>query len=139
MSVLVSDLDSICILQTGKARNKISAMLSRRRDRQTPDLPKDRETPEGRGRQVPNPAMERDIHDLHARVVDMEIKHRHTAGAGDVSDSESENEAGHKGEEVTAEDAANERLIRAIARMGARAKMDIPVYEGNLDAEEILD
>jgi hypothetical protein len=30
-------------------------------------------------------------------------------------------------------------LIRAIARMGARAKMEIPVYEGNLDAEEILD
>jgi hypothetical protein len=30
-------------------------------------------------------------------------------------------------------------LIRAIARMGARAKMDIPVYEGNLDVEEILD
>jgi hypothetical protein len=23
--------------------------------------------------------------------------------------------------------------------MGARAKMDIPVYEGNLDAEELLD
>jgi hypothetical protein len=30
-------------------------------------------------------------------------------------------------------------LIRAIARMGARAKMDIPVYEGNLDAEELLE
>jgi hypothetical protein len=30
-------------------------------------------------------------------------------------------------------------LIRAIARMGAREKMDIPVYEENLDAEELLD
>jgi hypothetical protein len=30
-------------------------------------------------------------------------------------------------------------LIRAIARMGARAKMGIPVYEGNLDVEELLD
>jgi hypothetical protein len=30
-------------------------------------------------------------------------------------------------------------LIRDIARMGARAKMDIPFYEGNLDAEELLD
>jgi DNA-binding transcriptional regulator WhiA len=36
-------------------------------------------------------------------------------------------------------DAANERLIKAITRMGAKAKMDIPVYEGNLDAEELLD
>jgi hypothetical protein len=30
-------------------------------------------------------------------------------------------------------------LIRVVARMGARAKMDIPVYEGNLDVEELLD
>ena len=30
-------------------------------------------------------------------------------------------------------------MIRAIARMGARAKMDILVYEGTLDAEELLD
>jgi hypothetical protein len=37
------------------------------------------------------------------------------------------------------EDASNERLIGAIARMGAREKMDIPVYEGNMDAEELLD
>jgi hypothetical protein len=30
-------------------------------------------------------------------------------------------------------------LIRAIARMGEMEKMDILVYEGNLDAEELLD
>jgi hypothetical protein len=33
----------------------------------------------------------------------------------------------------------NEHLIKAIARMGAKEKMDIPVYEGNFDAEELLD
>jgi hypothetical protein len=33
------------------------------------------------------------------------------------------------------EDVVDERLFRAIARIGARAKMDIPVYEGNLDVE----
>jgi hypothetical protein len=63
---------------------------------------------------------------------------RRTVSAGDLSDSESEVEA-EREEEVAAEDASNERLIRAIARMGAREKMDIPVYEGNLDAEELLD
>jgi hypothetical protein len=47
-------------------------------------------------------------------------------------------EAEHE-EEVAVEDASNEHLIKAIARMGAREKMDILVYEGNLDAEEILD
>jgi hypothetical protein len=73
------------------------------------------------------------------RLVDVEIKQRRTAGVGDVSESESEDEAGHEGEEVAAEDAANERLIRAVARMSAREKMDIPVYEGNLDVEELLD
>jgi hypothetical protein len=68
----------------------------------------------------------------------METTQRLTTSARDLSDSESEVEAEHE-EEVVAEDASNERLIRAIARMGARAKMDIPVYEGNLDPEEFLD
>jgi hypothetical protein len=30
-------------------------------------------------------------------------------------------------------------LIKDIARIGARENMDNPVYEGNLDAEELLD
>jgi rubrerythrin len=68
----------------------------------------------------------------------MEIAQRHTTSEGDLSDSESEDEAEHE-EEVAAEDASNERLIRAIARMVAREKMDIPIYEGNLDVEELLD
>jgi hypothetical protein len=68
----------------------------------------------------------------------METTQRHTVSAGDLSDSESEIEAEYE-EEVTVEDASNECLIRAIARMGVREKMDIPVYEGNMDAEELLD
>jgi len=68
----------------------------------------------------------------------METAQRHTVSAGDLSDSESEIEAEHE-EEVAAKDASNERFIRAIARMGAIAKMDIPVYEGKLDSEELLD
>jgi hypothetical protein len=35
--------------------------------------------------------------------------------------------------------AADECLFRDVARIGARAKMEIPMYEGNLDVEEILD
>jgi hypothetical protein len=69
----------------------------------------------------------------------MEITQRHVVGAGDLSDSKSEDEAEHEGEEVAAEDASNERLLKSIARMGAREKMDIPVYEGNLDVEDLLD
>ena len=68
----------------------------------------------------------------------METVQRRTVSVGGLSDSKSEIEAEHE-EEVAAEDASNERLIRAIARMGARVKMEIPFYEGNLDAEELLD
>jgi hypothetical protein len=68
----------------------------------------------------------------------MEIAQRCRAGAGDISDFKVEEEAGHA-EEVTVEDASTKRLIKAIARMGAKVKMDIPVYEGSLDAEELLD
>ena len=73
-----------------------------------------------------DPTMEREMRDLRARLLDMEREQRHAVSAGDLSDSESEIEAEHE-EEVAAEDVANERLIRAIARMGARAKMDILV------------
>ena len=93
----------------------------------------------GRGRQVPNPAMEREMCDIRARLEDMETTQRCIVGVGDLSDFESENEVEHEEEEVSAEDSTNECLIRAIARMGAREKMDIPIYEGNLDAEELLD
>jgi hypothetical protein len=114
-------------------------MPPRRMDRQTPNPPEEREMPRRRGRQMTDPAMEREMRDLRARLEDMETAQRRTVSVGDLSDSESEIEAEHEGEEVAAEDVVNERLIRAIARMGAREKMDIPVYEGNLDVEELLD
>jgi hypothetical protein len=113
-------------------------MLPRRRDKKTLDPPEDREMSRRRGMQMIDPVMEREMHDLRARLEDMDTTQSHTVSAGDLSDSESEIEAEHE-EEVAAEDASNERLIRDIARMGARAKMDIPVYEGNLDAKELLD
>jgi hypothetical protein len=85
-----------------------------------------------------DPVMEREMFDLRARLEDMETAQRRTVSAGDLCDSESEIEVEHE-EELADKDASNEHLIRAIARMGARAKMDIPDYEGNLDAEELLD
>jgi hypothetical protein len=91
------------------------------------------------GRQMPDLAIEREMCDLRARLEDMETTQRCTVSAGDLSDSGSENEAKHEGEEVAVEDVANERLLRTVARMGAREKMDIPVYERNLDVEELLD
>jgi hypothetical protein len=34
---------------------------------------------------------------------------------------------------------AEERLLRVVAILGGRAKIEVPMYEGNLDAEELLD
>ena len=95
--------------------------------------------PRGRGREVQNPEVERDLHNLRARVVDMEIRQRHTTDVGDISESKNEYDAGHGEEEVTSADATNEHFLKVVARMGAKVKMDIPVYEGNLDVEELLD
>jgi hypothetical protein len=83
--------------------------------------------------------VEREMHELCARLDAMEIAQRCTVDAGDISEAESENEDGNEGEEVAVEDVADERLFRAVARIVARAKMDIPTYEGNLDVEEIID
>jgi hypothetical protein len=90
-----------------------------RRERQSPD-PEDREV-RRRGRPAGNPEMERKMRDLRARLEEMETTQRRGVGAGDLSDSEVEEEVGHE-EEVTAEDASTERLIKAISRMGAKGQ-----------------
>jgi hypothetical protein len=108
-----------------------------RRETQSPDL-EDRGNQRGRGRQAQNLEMERQIRDLQVRLEDMEAAQRRTTSVGDLSDSEGKVEAEQQGE-VAAEDAANERLIKAIAWMSSKTKMDIQAYEGNLDAEELLD
>jgi hypothetical protein len=97
-------------------------------------------------KRMPDLAVEREMRELCARIDAMETTQRQTVDARDVSEVESKNEAGDE-EEVVAEDAVEERLFRAteeclfrvVARIGAREKMDIPMYEGNLDVEEMLD
>ena len=90
-----------------------------RRERQSPDR-EDRDM-QRIGRHAGNPAgnaeMERQIQDLRARLEDMETTQRRGADAEEFSDPEIEEEAGHVEGEVTAEDAATERLIKAISRM----------------------
>jgi hypothetical protein len=108
-----------------------------RRERQSPDR-EDRDA-RRRGRPAGNAEMEREMRDLRARLEEMETTQRRGVGAAEFSDPEIEEEAGHAEEEVTAEDASTERLIRAISRMSSKTKMDIPVYEGSLNAEELLD
>jgi hypothetical protein len=130
---VVSERVSVCILQI---EGKEEFTMPPRRERQFLD-PEDRDV-RRRGRPVGNPEMERQIRDLRVRLEDMEATQRHIENAGDLSDSEGEAEAEEQGE-VAAEDVANERIIKAIARMSSKTKMNITVYEGIMDAEEILD
>jgi hypothetical protein len=95
--------------------------------------------PRRRDRPMPDPVVEREMRELRARLDSMEIAQRCTVNVGDISEAESENEDGNEGEEVAAEDAVDECLFRVVSRIGAREKMEIPMYEGNLDIEELLD
>jgi hypothetical protein len=86
-------------------------MPSRRRDRPMPDL-----------------VVEREMRELCARLDAIETSQRCLINVGDISEAKSENEAGNKGEEVADKDAVDERLFRAVVRIGAREKMEIPMY-----------
>jgi hypothetical protein len=112
--------------------------MSPRRGWQSPDPEGEREVSRERSSHEQNIEMEREIQNLHARMEDMEATQRRIANTGDLSDSEGEADAVLQGG-VAVEDASNERLIKAIARMSAKVRMDIPAYEGSLDAEELLD
>jgi hypothetical protein len=85
---------------------------------------------------VTNPTMEEEMRRLHARIYAMETAQRRAPDAGDISEAESEEV---EVEGAAGEDVAEECLLRVVVKMGAREKMEIPMYEGNLDVEELLD
>jgi hypothetical protein len=71
---------------------------------------------------MPDPAMEREMHDLRAKLEDMEIAQRRIVSAGDLSDSERENEVEHEGEEVTVEYVANKMFLRVCCNNGCKSQ-----------------
>jgi hypothetical protein len=81
----------------------------------------------------------REMRNLHARMEDMETSQRRKDDIGDISESKDEGDVGHREEEIPEEDAASEHLLKVVARMSTKVRIDILVYEENLDAEELLD
>jgi hypothetical protein len=65
-----------------------------------------------------------------------EIAQRRTPDVGDVSEAESEEE--EKGEENVAEYVAQDCLIKVVSKIGARARIEVLMYEDNLEVEELL-
>jgi hypothetical protein len=66
----------------------------------------------------------------------METTQRRAPDVGDVSNAENEK---LEVEEVVDEDVAEEHLLKEVIKLGATEKINIPMYEGNLDIEELLD
>jgi hypothetical protein len=121
VAVVVSEPRTTSLLFVAERKEYFSAMSPTRRDRPMPD-----------------PVVEREMCELRARLDAMDKVQRRTVNVGDISEAESENEAGNEGEEVAVKDVADECLFRVVARIGAREKMEISMYEGNLDVEELL-
>jgi hypothetical protein len=87
-----------------------------------------------------NQAVEMEMRELRARLEAMEATQRRVHDTRDVNDAKSEEAMGvNVFEEYVGEDVAEEFLLRAVVRLGVRAKIEVPMYEGNLDAEELLD
>jgi hypothetical protein len=85
---------------------------------------------------IENRAMEREVRELRARMDAMETTQRRAPDVGDVSDEKNEEV---EVEKVVAEDATEECFLKEVVKLGAREKIDVPMYEGNLDTEEFLD
>jgi hypothetical protein len=82
-----------------------------------------------------NAEMEEEMRWLRMILDAMEIAQRRAPDVGDVSEAESEEEEGKKN---VIEDVAQDRLIRVVSKIGARARIEVPTYEGNLEVKELL-
>jgi hypothetical protein len=76
------------------------------------------------------------MRELRTRLEVMEEMKIRTLVFEDVSDAERKEV---EVEEATGEDEAEERLLKVVVKLGARENMEVPMYDGNLDAQEILD
>jgi hypothetical protein len=88
------------------------------------------------GPPIENRVVGREVRDLCARLEVMEEIQRRTYATRDLSDAESEE---IEFEEAIGEAAGNKRFLKVVMKLGAREKIDVPMYEGNLDVEELLD
>jgi hypothetical protein len=85
---------------------------------------------------ISNHIIEREMRDICTRLELMEAVQRRAPNSGDISDAESEE---IEVEENAGENVVEEHLLREVVKLGARVNIDIPMYEGNLDVEELLD
>jgi hypothetical protein len=81
-------------------------------------------------RRIENEEMGEEMRQLRMRLDDMETTQRRAPDAGDIS--EEKNEDLEEGGVVEGEP-PEEPLLRYVSRIGTREKIEVPMYEGNLE------
>jgi hypothetical protein len=89
-----------------------------------------------RERSVVNAAMEEETRQLCARLESMETTQRRAPKFGDLIKTENEYV---EVEEVVGEQEAKGKYLRVVVKMGTREKIEVMIYEGDLNVEELLD
>lgn len=88
-----------------------------------------------RGRPEPNAILLEEVQILHARMETIETAQRRAPDEGAESSSE---ESATNVEEVE-EDNETTKVIMMLVKVGGKPKVEIPMYEGSLNAEELMD
>eukprot|EP00253_Pinus_taeda_P027613 PITA_27613 len=86
-----------------------------------------------RGRLVANAVLLEEIQNLRTRMETMETAQRGAPDEGDASATEESSEE----EEQDESEAAN--ILKILAKVSGRPKVEIPLYERNLNVEELMD
>lgn len=116
----------VCI----KGYQSPNLVLSKKEDSKTMSPRRHRE------RAVENASMGEEMRQLHAILEVMETTQRRSPDVGDINKAKSEE---MEVEGVAGEEVAKECLLRVVVKMGAKEKIDVSMYEGNLDVEDMLD
>jgi hypothetical protein len=74
------------------------------------------------------------VRKLPIRMEDMETYMKREPNTGDIIEIEEATNF----EEEEEEEKIEERMIKVVTKVGARPKLEVPMYEGNLNVEELI-
>jgi hypothetical protein len=81
--------------------------------------------------------LQNELRRVQARMEAIEATQRREPDTRDVS--EAENTSSSEEGEAPVGETTEEQLLRLVTKVGAIPKMEVPMYEGNLNVEELLD
>lgn len=96
-------------------------------------MPQRRGASIGSSRPVANAVLLDEIRSLHTRMETIETSQRRATDEGDARVIE---ESSEEEEEIESEAA---KVLKVLAKECGRPKMEIPLYDGNLNVEELMD